>query len=93
MLEDRGPQITLEVVNAFDMKKEDALLHNVSMTHGHYDMRVPIIERAHVLLTETRIPITARLAGVFAIDFAIENVSKQTAVSYIIESENILEKF
>ncbi|MCX6790851.1 MAG: hypothetical protein NTV62_01490 [Candidatus Gribaldobacteria bacterium] len=92
MLEDRGPQITLEVINGYDLSLEQAekLEIQVPQTHGHYDLRIPILERAEKLLEENGLPITPRLAGVFAIDFAIKGVSKTTAVKYVIEHDSIL---
>lgn len=71
MLEDRGAQITFEVVN-------------------DSDLRIPILERAKSLLKKAKLPITPRLAGVFALDFAIKGVSKTTAVKYVIKNKSIL---
>lgn len=92
MLEDRGPQITFEVVNGYDLSPEQAekLDVQVPQTHGHYDLRIPILERAEKLLAEKGLPITPRLAGVFAIDFAPKGVSKTTAVQYVIKHDSIL---
>ena len=92
MLEDRGPQITFEVVNGYDLQPDKAnqLEQKIPKTHGLYDLRVPILERAKELLTQANLPITPRLAGVFAIDFAIKGVSKTTAVKNILADANIL---
>ncbi len=92
MLEDRGPQITFELVNGYDLSPEQAEKLEVAVpeTHGHYDLRIPILERAEKLLEEKGLPITPRLAGVFAIDFAIKGVSKTTAVKYVIGHDSIL---
>lgn len=92
MLEDRGPQITLEVANGHDLSPEQAekLAIAVPLTYGRHDLRVPILERAEKLLEEKNLPITPRLAGIFAIDFAVKGVSKTTAVKYVIEHEAIL---
>ena len=49
----------------------------------------PIVERAEKLLEDKGLPITPRLAGVFAIDFAIMGVSKTTAVRYVIKHDSI----
>lgn len=76
MFEDRGPQITFEVVNGYDLPDGD--------------LRLPIVERAHELLEKADIPITARLAGEFAIDFAVKGVSKTTAVQYVVEHDSVL---
>lgn len=92
MMEDRGPQITFEIVNGHDLTLEQSekLEIKIPYTHGHYDLRSPILERAKALLKEKHLPITPRLAGVFAIDFAIKDVSKTTAVRYILENESVL---
>lgn len=92
MLEDRGPQITLEVVNGYDLLPEQAekLETAVPLTNGHYDLRIPILKRAEEMLEEKNLPITPRLAGMFAIDFAVKGVSKTTAVKYVLEHEPIV---
>ena len=41
-------------------------------------------------MSKENLPITPRLAGVFAIDFAIKGVSKTTAVKNILENEKVL---
>ena len=92
MLEDRGPQITYEVVNGHDLHPDKAkqLGLKIPETHGVYDLRVPILKRAELLLSKERLPVTPRLAGEFAIDFAIKGVSKATAIKNILENELIL---
>lgn len=93
MIEDRGPQISFEVINGFDLtpEQEQALEVKVPLTHGNLDLRIPIIERSEELLEEANLPITPRLGGVWAIDFAIKGVNKTTAVKYVLENEEILE--
>ncbi len=92
MLEDRGPQITFEFVNAYDLQPEVAekLEVNVPQTHGTYDLRVPILERADELFRQANLPVTPRIAGVFALDFVVEGVSKTTAVRKILEDPKLL---
>ncbi|MFA6981253.1 MAG: hypothetical protein WC209_18145 [Ignavibacteriaceae bacterium] len=92
MLEDRGPQITFEVVNGHDLQPDKAnqLELKIPKTHSSYDLRIPILERAEKLLSKENLPITPRLAGVFAIDFAIKGVSKTTAVKNILKNEKAL---
>lgn len=92
MIEDRGPQITLEVVNGYDLSPEQAerLAVRVPEVEGCYDLRIPLLEHAEKLLKEKGLPITPRLAGVFALDFAIRGVSKTTAVKYVVEHDSIL---
>lgn len=94
MLEDRGPQITFEVVNGYDLslEKSEQIKSKLPKLHDCYDFRIPILERAEILFEESKLPITPRLAGVFAIDFVLRGVSKTTAVKYIIEHESILKE-
>jgi len=94
MLDDRGPQITFEAVNSTDLSEEQIkeIGIQVPKTHGQFDLRIPIINRANELFQEHNLPITPRLAGTFAIDFAIKGVSKKTAVKHIIHDESILAK-
>lgn len=47
------------------------------------DFRIPVLKRAEALFKELRVPITPRLAGEFALDFALEGVSKETAIRYV----------
>jgi hydroxymethylpyrimidine pyrophosphatase-like HAD family hydrolase len=93
MLEDRGPQITFEVVNGYDLtaEQEKELEVSIPQTHGAYDLRIPLLERADVLLQEAELPVTPKLGGVFALDFAIKGVSKTTAVKFAIEDGEILQ--
>lgn len=92
MLEDRGPQITFEVVNGYDLTTEqiDKLEVSIPETHGAYDLRIPILERADELFEKANLPITSRLGGVFAVDFAVKGVSKTTAIKLILGNEKIL---
>lgn len=92
MLDDRGPQITLELINAADLSPEQTrkLEVEVPQTHGQYDLRIPVLERADVLFKQHKIPVTSRLGGTMALDFAIEGVSKTTAIKYVLGNEAIL---
>lgn len=92
MYEDRGPQITLEIVNGYDLNEEqrNQVPFEVPETHGHYDMRAPIVARANALFAEHHLPVHARVAGVFAIDLVVKGVSKTTAVKYAVENEKVL---
>ncbi|MCX6774374.1 MAG: hypothetical protein NTY68_05270 [Candidatus Micrarchaeota archaeon] len=85
MLEDRGPQITFEVVNGHDIPgpKARELEEKVPGISKTKDLRVHIARRAEELFSSKGIPVTPRLAGVFAIDFAIKGISKATAVRYV----------
>jgi len=93
MYEDRGPQITFEVLNAHELTKEqaDKMPHPIEVNaDGKYDYRDPMMKRATELLQERNIPITPRKAGEYAIDFALAGVNKTTCVKEILGREDIL---
>lgn len=93
MLDDRGPQITMEVVNGCSLTDEQSALfdRNVPYTHdGRRDVRIPLMQRAGELFAEMNVPVTPRLGGVFALDFAIEGSSKTTSIKYVLENPQAL---
>lgn len=93
MLDDRGPQITLEVVNGNDLTNEQQKLFSqaVPLTHdGRRDLRLALMQRAGELFAEMQVPITPRLGGVFALDLAIEGSSKTTSIKYVLENPEAL---
>lgn len=92
MLDDRGPQITFEMINAGDLNDEQMseLDHDVPITHGQRDLRIPVLERAEQLFSELNLPITPRLGGTFALDFAVKGVSKTTSIHAVLDNQEIL---
>ena len=92
MMEDRGPQITFEVENGYDLtpEQEEALEVQVPATHGALDLRIPILERADELFRKDGLPVTPRLGGVSALDFALKGVSKTRAVKYLFDNKDVL---
>ncbi len=94
MFEDRGPQITFEVVNGYDLTSEQVkeLEIKIPETNGNFDLRIPILEKAEQLFKKENLPLRATLGGVFALDFVIKGVSKTTAVDYILENKSILKE-
>ena len=92
MLEDRGPQITFEVVNGYDLTPEQAakLETDVPETNGSYDLRIPIVERAQQLIDEANLPVSPKIAGVFAVDLTVKGVNKTTSVKRVLEDPGIL---
>lgn len=92
MYDDRGPQITLELVNATDLTDAQVarLSHDVPETHGARDLRVPVLERAEQIFAAVGVPITPRLGGMFAVDFALAGVSKATSIRRVLEDREIL---
>jgi hypothetical protein len=93
MLDDRGPQITMEIVNGHDLSDEQLALftQEVPLTQdGRRDLRIPLMRRAGELLVDMNVPITPRLGGVFALDLAIEGSSKTTSIKYVLENTEAL---
>lgn len=92
MLDDRGPQITMEVVNGIDLTEEQLaqLSYEVPLTHGKRDLRTAIQNRATQLLAESEVPITPRFGGNFALDFAVEGVSKTTSIQSVLTMPEVL---
>jgi len=82
MLEDRGPQITLEFPNAYELSASalKQLHDHLGFAFEGQDLRVPVAQRARQLLEAHAIPVTARMAGMFALDFAIAGIDKSRAV-------------
>jgi hypothetical protein len=92
MLDDRGPQITFEVVNGIDLSGDqlESLPYPVPLTRGKYDLRIAIMHRAEELLRQNKVPVTPRLGGNFALDLAIEGVSKTTSIQKILSDNTVL---
>lgn len=92
MLDDRGPQITFEIVNGIDLNGDqlDKLGCTVPLTRGKYDLRIAIMERAIELFAASQIPVSPRLGGVFAIDFALKGVSKTTSIQKVLYDAEVL---
>ena len=53
---------------------------------------MPILKRGEELFKKENLAISPRLAGVFAIDFAVKDVCKKTAVMNILENETVLSR-
>jgi hydroxymethylpyrimidine pyrophosphatase-like HAD family hydrolase len=92
MFDDRGPQITLEVVNGVDLTLEQVadLQREVPETHGSLDLRIPILERAEQIFEQAQVPVTPRLGGNFALDLAIKGVSKTTSIERVLKDPAVL---
>lgn len=93
MLDDRGPQITMEVVNGHDLADEQITLFRQKVPYTHdkrRDLRIPLMQRAGEIFAEMNVPISPRLGGVFALDFAIEGSSKTTSIKYVLENPEAL---
>lgn len=92
MLDDRGPQITLEVVNGIDLTGDELerLPYPVPLTRGKYDLRIAIMDRAKELFAANNVPVSPRLGGNFALDLAVEGVSKTTSIQKILSDNEVL---
>jgi hypothetical protein len=82
MLDDRGPQITFEFPNAWQLSAaaRQRIYDRLGFAFEGHDLRVPVAQRARQLLEAHAIPVTARMAGMFALDFAIAGIDKSRAV-------------
>lgn len=91
MLEDRGPQITVEFpLNHGFQAESPSVFPRQSVPDDNLDLRLPFIQRANHLLHQACLPIQAHLAGVFAVDFTLHGVSKTTVVSSILENKILI---
>jgi hydroxymethylpyrimidine pyrophosphatase-like HAD family hydrolase len=93
MLEDRGPQITFEFVNAFELSQNQVkeLKIDVRNFHNVYDLRLNVMERAEELIVENKLPIIVKLGGMFALDFIIQGVSKLDTIHRVLKNPKILQ--
>jgi hypothetical protein len=82
MLDDRGPQITIEFPNAYDLSNAacEQVHHRLGSNFEGQDLRLPVLQRARRLLEAHSVPVTPRIAGMFALDLAIAGVDKARAV-------------
>lgn len=85
MYEDRRAQITFEVVNGCNLDEEQYryFKERVPYLLPNRDLRASIIQHANEIFEKKNIPITARAAGTFAVDFAVKGVTKTTAIEAI----------
>lgn len=95
MLADRGPQITLEFVNGYQLNKDQyQLVHHqfpgLHPVEGYYDLREPIAATFNQLLNSANLPVSAHFGGVFALDLILDGVSKTVALSQLLNNQDIL---
>lgn len=98
MIADRGPQITLEFVNGYQLSEEqyELVRHQFPYLHpvgGYYDLREPIATTFNKLLTSANLPVSAHFGGVFALDLILEGVSKTVALTHLLKDQDILKKY
>jgi len=82
LLDDRGPQITLEFPNAYALSDAacEQMHRRLGSSFEGQDLRIPVLHRALRLLQAHAVPVTPRIAGMFALDLAIAGVDKARAV-------------
>jgi hypothetical protein len=82
MLDDRGPQITIEFPNAYALSEAayEQMQRRLGRGFDGRDLRIPVQQRAQQLLAAHAVPVTPRIAGVFALDLAIADIDKARAV-------------
>jgi hydroxymethylpyrimidine pyrophosphatase-like HAD family hydrolase len=78
MYVDRGPQITLELVNSYNMRTAQGEVK---------DLRIDLAQRFSEIFTANDLPIEPSFGGVFALDLKIKGVSKITAIHYILDND------
>jgi hypothetical protein len=82
MLDDRGPQIIIEFPNAYQLSHTacEQVRRRIGSRFEGQDLRMPVLQRARQLLEAHAVPVTPRIAGMFALDLAIAGVDKARAV-------------
>ncbi len=98
MYSDRGPQITIEFVNSFNLTQDQIIslgytLDQFPTGESNLDLRDVILPFAKKKIAEYNIPIEIDYGGEFAMDFKLFGVNKTVAVKYILENEKILKSF
>lgn len=88
--DDRTVQITLEVVNGYDLDSDTAYKLGVAMNDGKYDLRNEIIAWTTKRFAEENLPIQIHKGGVFAINFLITQSDKGGCIDIIKNDERIL---
>lgn len=66
MVDDRGPQITIEFPNAYQLSDtaRERLSHRLGTKIEESDLRIPVSKRARQLLETRSVPVSPGLAGV-----------------------------
>lgn len=89
LLDDRGPQITLEFPNAYRLSaaEREKISRRLGINIEDTDLRIAFSRRAEQALRARSLPVTPRMAGIFAVDLVIEGVSKTRAVQAALRSD------
>lgn len=100
MVSDRGTQITFEVMNGHNLSPATAERLNQKIAGadlpliqrnslGFFDLRTALLVFANQKLNAAKLQVEGRLAGVFAVDFALKGVDKSLGVKRILDSEHL----
>jgi hypothetical protein len=94
MYDDRDVQITLEIINAYDLKEADARSFGISEKRdGRYDLRFEIVDFANKLLIQNGLPVRAHIAGVFAVNFLLGTMTKGDSIKFLKKEKGFIEKY
>lgn len=88
--DDRGVQITMEVVNAYNLSPEMAKKLKVQVRDGVYDLRNEIIAWLETKFKNENLPIQLHKGGVFAINILISQSNKGTCISVVRKNKELL---
>lgn len=89
--DDRGVQITMEIVNAYDLSPEVAKKLKIPSKDGTYDLRNEIIAWLEAKFKAENLPIQFHKAGVFAINVLISEANKGTCINVVKKNKKLLE--
>lgn len=98
MLADRGPQITLEFVNAVDLSEsekrriEKELGINIPLFHDAYDLRPVVMDFLREEYRREGLPIAPKLGGTCALDSILSGVDKTRAIEFVLSHDSILKQ-
>ncbi len=95
IVDDRGAQITFEFINSYELSptQRTKLEAQGIRLGGATDLLSRSCVERPKLLGAAGIAVTARLAGVFALDFAVLGVSRALVVRYVIDHLDEMEGF
>jgi hydroxymethylpyrimidine pyrophosphatase-like HAD family hydrolase len=88
--DDRGVQITMEVVNGYDLSKEIAQKLNVQVKDDLYDLRNEIVAWLETKFKTENLPIQFHKGGVFAINVLLSQANKGTCIGVIKKNKELL---
>lgn len=99
MLADRGPQITFEFPNSYEMSADQLeqvqsrLAIKLEKHEETYDLRIPVMNYLKEEYEKEKLPINSKLSGVFALDNPIKDIDKTYAIRNILENKELLNSY